>query len=120
MPDRMAPERAAGAVDGLRVLPWISFNPSGKRDDGRGPTGLRIANFAWRWGFDGVAVYNAIHLQRPIRMKSKIKSSAGTSVGIGLCAIPLSRTISTLTTFAVLMLPSWLGALRKDRSGQRH
>ncbi|WP_367118600.1 DUF1643 domain-containing protein [Mesorhizobium sp.] len=40
------------------VLPWISLNPSGKRGDGRGSTGTRIANFAWRWGFDGVAVYN--------------------------------------------------------------
>ncbi|WP_352530945.1 DUF1643 domain-containing protein [Mesorhizobium sp. M0060] len=48
----------AGQVDGPMVLPWISLNPSGKRGDGRGSTGTRIANFAWRWGFDGVAVYN--------------------------------------------------------------
>lgn len=47
-----------GSPDGCMVLPWISLNPSGKRDDGRGPTGVRIANFAWKWGFDGVSVYN--------------------------------------------------------------
>lgn len=47
------------------ILPWISLNPSGKVDDGRGQTGRRIFEFAWRWGFDGVAVYNLYPFHSP-------------------------------------------------------
>lgn len=54
-----------GQPDGKNVLPWISLNPSGKNDDGRGQTGLAVAGFAWRWGFDGVAVYNVYPFPSP-------------------------------------------------------
>jgi hypothetical protein len=64
--DRRKRVRFAGvSPNSGHILPWISLNPSGKKSDGGGPTGKRMFEFAWRWGFDGVAVYNLFPIDTP-------------------------------------------------------
>jgi hypothetical protein len=64
--DRQKRIRYSGvSPDDGHVLAWISLNPSGKKPGGGGPTGKRIFEFAWRWGFDAVTVYNLFPIETP-------------------------------------------------------
>ena len=56
---------ATGSWDTCNVLHWISLNPSGQKPSGSGLTGKRIFEFAWKWGFDAVAVYNLFPVETP-------------------------------------------------------
>lgn len=47
------------------ILPWIMLNPSTADDTKDDQTLLRIIAFTWRWGFDGLAVFNVYPFRTP-------------------------------------------------------
>ena len=47
------------------ILPWIMLNPSTADADIDDPTLHRIIGFSWRWGFDGLLVFNVFPFRSP-------------------------------------------------------